>query len=366
MELDIDSDIGDFWEDYDNSLGTQGKSIISDDKKQEEIQNKIPSFNFYESVKSLRRFRKEEERSMKYEEEDIIRPYIDFSLQKIKKKFENQLQMKKIDKLFLQKEISSEDKTNKIIHQYLIDKELQITQARIGELKLNPPVINYSELEYNKKLMKKEIGLSKIKADALKRAIKQFQEDKDINHSKLIEITDILNNDKKKISNEYQEIENQLKFQYEQGKNQNNSLRLEYQIFKQNKIKELEVLEQKCKNNSELITSLQEELRTAKKVLKNPEVKNKVYNKLQEYVEDFDRKNLSICPSTKNSKTLRRRVYSTKAVSRANHFQAESKLNSTPKQSNFKFYFIKPKLEQNKTSQPEYKSTKVIKLKSSS
>ena len=144
----------------------------------------------------------------------------------------------------------------------------------------------------------------------------------------------------------------------------------EYEKYKKTKLQELEEFENKCSKNNEIIASLQLELKAAKALIKNPCLKNTIYEKLHDYLEEFeDIGNKTSIPTTRNtSRVFRRRVYSTKAASNINIAETESKIGLSPQvSSKFKFYSRKPTLDISKPiydNHPNYLSNQHLRVKS--
>ena len=355
MDSDIDSEATDFWQEF-NDRGESPLNLSPDPKYPNNSSMHIPSLfkqNFEESVKVLRELKYDEEICARLDEQATMRNYIKFSIDRLKAKFKQDTASKIAENDIMKRQMYHDSKDKQILWSYLIDQEVYITQfknqAKLSRTQNSPIQLKNHFIERNK--LYKEIDLLKIKTEALLRARVNIEKECEINKLKLGTLVLELESIKKTVFQEFSELEKQNLDLLNAKKMDNVILMREYQEFKRKKLKELDDYENTCAKNTELIMSLQAELKSAKTVLKKPELRIKVYERLQDYIDNFDEDENSAPPSiSKNNSIHRRRVYSNKAISAGNISGIDINKGASPKVSNFKFYSRKPTLHSSRPS----------------
>lgn len=292
----------------------------------------------------LRSSRTREEEQLRADEFEALKTNINYSFEKITQKLGKELSDKRERNAVMKEKIDTRKKEFGIIYSYLIDREFLITECRIygTYTKRNQP----KDISDEKKELNRELTLTKVKIDALKKAILIFKSDiiesEEKNKRLGKELRRIKRNAHISINIEESSSDSDVS-ETEDEKAQ----KLEFEEFKKQKSKELQDLEKKCENNKSIILSLQSELKNAKKILQNPALKTQIYESLKDYINEIEEQDsiASIPNSTRNSGLFRRRVYSSKATSRIKSKQSDSIKALAPQSTSFKFYPRKPTLD---------------------
>ncbi|OMJ82381.1 hypothetical protein SteCoe_16918 [Stentor coeruleus] len=292
----------------------------------------------------LRSSRTREEEQLRADELEALKKNINYSFEKITEKLGRELRERRERNSLMKEEINTKKKEFSIIYSYLIDREFFLTECRIygTYTKRNQP----KDISVEKKELNRELTLSKVKIDALKKAILIFKSD-------IFECEE----KQRRLGKDLRRLKRNAHIPINIGESSSDSSisetedekaqRLEFEEFKKLKSKELEDLESKCENNKSIILSLQNELKNAKKVLQNPALKTQIYESLKDYINEIEEQDSSssIPNSTRNNGLFRRRVYSNKANSRIKTKQTDSIKILAPQSTSFKFYPRKPTLD---------------------
>jgi hypothetical protein len=348
MESDQETIISDFWEDLSVDCESPPKGLFRSTTDLASI-FESPARNLflgYEAcISTLRRSKASDEKELRLAEQEKIRSYIHASIEKLKSKHDSSLSPQRAENNAMKAALSNFDADNKIIFQYLIDNELAITEHRIGSLRKTQAK---TSRDLERKALGHEISIYKARIEAMKRNLSSQAQETEALLSAYRDKAEALPAKKPEmVSQATQTSELQLFLSRSRSSIKNSSeLPLADQhflAFKAEKLQEVEILEGKCELNKKTIAKLQQELKSAKEILKNSAPSRIIHPNLQGYLEDlsFDPA-LSSSHSSKNG-MLRRRVYSSKAASQL----CPSTLNTSipsPKTSNFKFYSKKPTL----------------------
>lgn len=344
MDSDNDSEISDFWQDFSEKAESPCKLLSSlDFIENSPVKNKpAPVFYLEQTVNNLRNSKKEAEVIARLDEQATMRNYIQFSIERLKNKFQIEVAGKVTDNALMKRQLYYKSKDFEIIRNFLIDREVTITELRRSLVKKSEAKVANLNRKEELRALNKELSLVQVKIEALRRAIVNMEESCKTNKVLLAESLVELSEVKKSTKIEYQELEAEKNRIFSVKNVENLKLAEELRLFKEIKLKELEHFESNCEKNSEIILSLQDELKNAKKVLQRPELRNQIYDRLQDYIDKYDSKSPSPI-STKNSTIFRRKVYSKKAILTGNT-SGEIQKNLSPKVSKFKFYSRKPTL----------------------
>ncbi|OMJ95081.1 hypothetical protein SteCoe_1620 [Stentor coeruleus] len=260
------------------------------------------------TIKDLRKEGKHEAEIAASKERKETRELIQQALVEIQKSFQFEVVIKQTENERMKKEITSMQNSISYISNYLIDTELKIAQNRLCNTLYCPIEENPEKIRTNIKNLHKDIGLVRLKIEALKEAIKSYRMTTESTNKKIEELNITLEN--KIVSNE-EEAKN---FDFEgnqkiaQGKAENMKLKKELEDYKMIKIKELEVAEGKCNANNSIIELLQNELKNAKDIIFHPVLKLRVHEKLQNYIDEYNGTIKIRAPTNKSSKNYFSRV----------------------------------------------------------
>ena len=356
MDSDLDSDVTDFWQDL-TDIGEIAYNFSPDSKypgnSSINFSQSLFKQDFGESAKVLRDLNYKEGICARLDEQAAMRDHIKFTIDRLKTKFKHDTASKVSKNSIMRRELYDYSKDNNILWNYLIDQEVLITQFKYqNELlrKLNMPIkLRKHYIERDK--LYKEIDLIKEKTDALLRTRSNIEKECEMDKVKLGLLVKELESIKKCVFQEYFELEKQNLDLLNTRKMENEKLMKEYQDFKQIKLKELDECEQTCTKNTELIALLQAELKSAKTIMQKPELKTKVFKKLQDYIDHFDEdEHYTRFSASKNDSIYQRRVYSSKAISAVNISGTEINIGTSTTMKHFKFYSKKPTLASSKAS----------------
>lgn len=355
MESSSDFESSDFWEDFSQEHSDSSR-YYSPHKNKKKIIEKNNS-SYHESISTLRKSKFIEEKQVRIKEQETMRNYIQKSVERLKSRFDKELEQLKSDNSVYMSELYHNSRDFQIIFQFLIDNEVLITENRISASKcIRGPQYSHED----KRVLTKELNMVKTKIDALKRTTKIFRDDTEVSTLKLknkrIILENMKNDEKLK---EFIDIEEEIKPPVLVKPDYNEKLNQECQVQREKLQNELKELEASCENGKVLIESLQQELKMAKQVIQNPQLKNQVYPKLRDYMDDFETDEKLTISSSNFSFIKRRRVYSNKVTSNLVINVSESKPSTAPETSKFKFRSLKPTLNSSRSiSKPIFFSSK--------
>ena len=355
MESSSDYESSDFWEDFSQDHSDSSRYFSPHKSKKKIIEKKNSSY--HESISKLRKSKFTEEKQVRITEQETMRNYIQKSVERLKSRFDKDLELLKSDNSVYLSELYHKSRDFQIIYQFLIDNEVLITQSRISASRcIRGPQHSYED----KRVLSKELGMAKTKIDALKRTTKIFRDDTEVSLLKLEKkklLLEGMKNDEKLKG--FIDVEEDIRAPVLVKPDYNEKLSQEYQVQREKLQSELKELEASCENGRELIESLQHELKLAKQVIKNPQLKNQVYPKLRDYMDDFEADEKLTISSSNFSFIKRRRVYSNKVTSNLVINVTESKPSTAPETSKFKFRSLKPTLNSSRSiSKPIFFSSK--------
>lgn len=290
MMDDKPANVIDFWEDLEPTEPkiTPQKTIVHyKSMKKESSNDPIEIERLKETMKELRKIGKFEARLTANQERKETRELIQEAVIEIQKKFEFEVYLAQIENERMQRELKTQLKNLSYITNYLVDSEVKIAQHRLFKLIKHPPVENPEKLQINIKSLHKEIGLVRLKIEALKEAIKSYRSTTENTNGKVEELMKTLSTSQINNEKEAKSFEIDSNDRIAQGKVDNIKFKQEFEIYKINKLKELEVAEAKCKNNTAFIEMLQNELKSAKEILFHPVLKLRVYDRLQDYIDEY-------------------------------------------------------------------------------
>jgi hypothetical protein len=355
MESSEDLESSDFWEDFSQHSNTSSNPDARSRRKKPIPPQSKPSKA--DSIFHLRRSKYSEEKQVRVTEQETIRKYIKDSVSHLKKGFDDKLQTLRSDNSIFISELYHKSRDFQIVFQYLIDNEVLITQNRILSSCL-PRGPKYSFED--RRVLTKELNMTKTKIEALKKTTKIFRDDTENSAEKLQQRLQVLQ--EMKNNKELQDLlqaENAVSSPVLEKPDTNERIRQELQDMKEKMKKELRDLEENCEKGRETIESLQKELKMAKKVIQNPQLKNQVYSKLRDYLDDFESDERLSISSSNVTFNKRRRVYSNKVTSNLVLNITDSKPSTAPETTKFKFNSLKPTLHTSKSiSKPIFFASK--------
>ncbi|OMJ76306.1 hypothetical protein SteCoe_24331 [Stentor coeruleus] len=280
----------DFWEEIEPSepkLTPQKTLIHYKSIKKESTNDPIEIERLKETMKELRKIGKYEARLTANQERKETRELIQEAVIEIQKKFEFEVYLAQIENERMQRELATQLKNISYITNYLVDSEVKIAQHRLFKLIKQPTLENPEKVQSNIKSLHKEIGLIRLKIEALKEAIKSYRSTTENTNGKVEELMKILSTAQITNEKEAKNFEIDSNNRIVQGKIANVKFKQEFENYKTNKLKELEVAEAKCKNNTAFIEALQNELKSAKEILFHPVLKLRIYDRLQDYIDEY-------------------------------------------------------------------------------
>lgn len=261
-----------------------------------------------QAIKDLRKEGNLEAEIAASKERKETRELIQQALVEFQKSFEFEVSIKQTENERMKKEITDMQNSISYISNYLIDTELKIAQNRLCSSLVLPAEENPEKIRANIKTLHKDIGLVRLKIEALKEAIKSYRMTTENTNKKIEELNNTL--DDRIVSNEEEikkfELEGNMKIA--QAKAENMKFKQEFENYKMIKIKELEAAEGKCNANNGVIELLQSELKNAKEIIFHPVLKLRVYEKLQNYIDEYNGAIKTRAPTNKSSKNYFSRV----------------------------------------------------------
>ncbi|OMJ68413.1 hypothetical protein SteCoe_34135 [Stentor coeruleus] len=280
----------DFWDNLEHSepkITSQKTLIHYESMKKESNNDPVEIERLKETMKEMRKIGEFEARLTANNERKETRELIQEAVIEIQKKFEFEVYLAQIENERMQRELTTQLKNLSYIANYLEDSEIKIAQNRLFKLIKHPPAENPEKLQMKIKSLHKEIGLVRLKIEALKEAIKSYRSTTENTNDKVEGLMKILSSAQINNEKEGKNFEIESNNRIAQGKISNVKFKQEFENYKINKLKELEVAEAKCKNNSVFIETLQNELKNAKEILFHPVLKLRVYDRLQDYIEEY-------------------------------------------------------------------------------
>ena len=285
MEYDSASDVSDYWVEYDKTFTSKNSMDLSKFEGASFKPERSQSIKILEdSILEIRKENKITEKNAKVKVRRSTKTKIRTALQDIKKKIDFEIKLAKTEDENMKQEIFDKKQNIEYISKFISDSEFIISQNRIKKYRpTKKPEIEASVMIKTKKKLK----MLKLQLEGMKDAIKSYRNTTENTNSAINELKKKLELSKINNEAELKECETQGKQRIAQGKAENAALLAEFQKYKVMKMKELEETENNCKSQRQSIESLQNELKKAKFVIGNPTANLRVYDKLQDYLDQF-------------------------------------------------------------------------------
>lgn len=289
MDPNLTSEISDYWLDSERENLEMTKIPKRSFFNSRFVPDKsIEVIRLEEKIKNIRKDNWVLKNEVSANERNSTKGLIQGALKEIEKQFEIHLRDARAEHCRMQEEFASKSDEFVVISRYLSDAEVLIMQTRMDEIKTQTSKKISKDVEdEQKKVMNKEMDIVKLKINALKDAIKAYTQTTESTNEKISELEKVLIETKAKKEAELRLYDIQSKEHIIQTRKELLKLKDEYETFKETNLKILADSEIKCQNNQATMHILQNELKNAKIILQNPVLKLRVYDKLQEYIEEY-------------------------------------------------------------------------------
>jgi hypothetical protein len=290
MDPDPMLEVSDYWRDLENSPNLSSSSSIQHNNSSRDLEHSLDIQLLKNQIKDIRKVNKVVEFQVVNKEKQETKHNIKSAIQEVKSKFDANASLARQNHSKMKQEV--EEKTTELsyISQYLIDSEVLAAQNRAAKsyhVKQSSPE-NPQEKKALIKKHEKELYMVKLQIQAMKDGIKEYKYTTENTNNKISELIETLYNSKINNQKEAKEAELEGNNKIIELNIEKDKLKADFEVYKFNKSKELYDIENKCRYNKQYIELLQNELKNAKKVIQNPVLQLRVFDKLQEYVDHYD------------------------------------------------------------------------------
>lgn len=188
--------------------------------------------------------------------------------------------------------ITNKEKTIQQLGEYLADQAMIITEIRIDkstdkELTIGSSVKSTDKSEVNE--LKKENKLLKVQLEALREVCGSCQKDTEEYKKRMIVLKEANDAMQRSHEDDIDKIRQEALVVQDGLHDEIDKLKYEMTIYKEEVNKEFVTRDLITIRQRSFIASLQEELRNAKIVLQNPRMRNKMHEKLKDYMEENEK-----------------------------------------------------------------------------
>ncbi|CAG9322500.1 unnamed protein product [Blepharisma stoltei] len=241
-------------------------------------------------IDHMRLAKEEEMEALKIIVRNNTRKELQANVEAIIEKFQEETKVMKEGYDGLKIIITNKEKTISQLGEYLSDQAVLISEFRIEkstEKEASSPAKTSDKFETRE--LKKEVKLLKVQLDALREVCASCQKDTDEFKKKMMALQEENDAMRRNHNNELETVKREAKTVEDELNDEIDRLKYELTKYKEDVNKELATRDIISIRQKSFINSLQEELKNAKIVLQNPRIRNKLHDRLKDYMEEHQK-----------------------------------------------------------------------------